>query len=184
MAIYITSNSEAYSKMMEELAAAKNGGESGIGEYQQAVSLYSPGGAYGEGAKAVAVEQAKKNLAATNANLVNTGMSSGSLAAGVRARYSKDLTTTLQGIEDVRYERLGTALQALGAAKEARGLRATQTSLSAASLYSGASQTQSAENVARLNLAGTIVQANKPQYVPEGYKLAPDRSTFEGSFAP
>jgi hypothetical protein len=110
-----------YNQMIAELQNAKSVAGADIpSEYGDVVSMYSAGGSYGAGQKAIAEEQALAGESQESANLVRTGMSSGSLAAGVRSRYSRNLTTNLQNIEDIRTDKLSAALGALATAKAAR----------------------------------------------------------------
>jgi len=113
-----------YRSMIEEMKGAKEVAAEPISpELKEQVDIYRTGGEYGAGAKGRIQQTAKENLAATQAELVATGMSSGSAAMGARARYSRDVTAGIQDVEDIRYERLSSALQAVDAAKSARGVR-------------------------------------------------------------
>jgi hypothetical protein len=113
-----------YQSMISDLTTAKEAARKEIAsEYGEVADIYRTGGEYGAGAISRIQETAKQNLAASQANLVSTGMSSGSMALGARARYSRDVTQGIQDVEDIRYERLGAALQAVGQAREARGAR-------------------------------------------------------------
>ena len=116
-----------YKSMMDEMREAKTTTQAPIAaEYGEVADIYKTGGEYGAGAKAGVRETAAQNLAKSSAALVSSGMSSGSLATATRARYSRDVTRGIQEVEDVRYERLGAALQAVAQAKEARGIRIGQ----------------------------------------------------------
>jgi hypothetical protein len=94
-------------------------------EYQTAIShlnklvkMYAPGGTYGAGQYATIESEAKKAKAESLAGLVASGMSSGTTAAGLRARLGKDISTAKLGVEDVRTGKYGEALTGLA------GLRA------------------------------------------------------------
>lgn len=116
-----------YQTMMSEMQQAKASAQVPIAsEYGEMAEIYRTGGEYGAGGKARVRETAAANLAKTSAGLVATGMSSGSLAASTQARYGREVTRGIQEVEDVRYERLGAALQAVASAKEARGIRVQQ----------------------------------------------------------
>ena len=116
-----------YKSMMGEMQQAKVAAEKPIAEeYGEVADIYKTGGEYGAGAKARVRDIAAENLAKSSAALVSTGMSSGSMATATRAMYGRDVTRGIQDFEDVRYERLGTALQAVAQAKEARGIRIGQ----------------------------------------------------------
>lgn len=126
-----------YKSMMDELKGMKAAAGAEIApEFQEAVELYRPGGAYGAGAISRIREEQRKGVAGTLSQLVSSGMSSGALAAGVRAKYGREAQRGIQEVEDVRYERLGQALQAVALAREARGLRTTQAYQTAAGLTS------------------------------------------------
>ena len=110
------------------------------GEFGQAAELYAPGGRYGEGARTRIREAQKTGTAAGMAQLARTGMSSGTLAEGVRARYAREAETAFKEVQDVQYGKYAEALQTLGAAKEARYGRTAQVQLSLAGLAIGAQE--------------------------------------------
>jgi hypothetical protein len=103
-------------------------------EFAQVAELYAPGGQYGEGARERVRQTQRTGTAAGMAQLARTGMSSGTLAEGVRARYAREAETSFKEVQDVQYGRYAEALQTLGAAKEARYGRTAQIQLSLAQL--------------------------------------------------
>lgn len=134
----LDASNKRYQQMIADLTEAKTAAKEEIApELLQNVGIYATGGEYGAGARTSAERIAKENLGITSANLAATGMSSGSLAAGVRSKYSRGLSEQLQQIEDVRYDKLSTALVAVAAAKEARGSRVANAYLSSAQLTGG-----------------------------------------------
>lgn len=127
-----------YSSMIEALRKAQQASEAPVAsEYGETADIYRTGGEYGAGAIARIEDERQKGVAGAQANLASTGMSSGSLAVGVGQRYARAAGRAVQEVEDVRYEKLGNALLALGAAKEARGQRISQTYASTAQLIQG-----------------------------------------------
>jgi len=127
-----------YDTMVSEMQQAKTAAQAPIAtEYGEVADIYRTGGEYGAGAKANVRETAAQNYAASAAAQAATGMSSGSLATGTRARYSRDVTEGIQGVEDIRYQQLGSALQAVAQAKEARGIRIGQAFSQTAQMVSG-----------------------------------------------
>jgi len=116
-----------YKSMMDDMQQAKAEAQKPVAaEFGEVADIYKTGGEYGVGAKENIRDIAAQNLAKSSAANVATGMSSGSMATATRARYSRDVSKGIQEVEDVRYERLGSALQAVAQAKEARGIRIGQ----------------------------------------------------------
>lgn len=84
--------------------------------YKYMVDLYQPGGQYGEGGRAEIQRGANESLAAGQIGLTQTGMSSGTNVAGLRARVAADAALARQKIEDQRIQLLGSSLGQLGQA--------------------------------------------------------------------
>ena len=84
--------------------------------FKTAVDLYQPGGQYGEGGRAEIQRGANEALAAGQIGLTQTGMSSGTNVAGLRARVASDAAISRQKIEDQRIQLLGGSLTNLGQA--------------------------------------------------------------------
>jgi len=123
------------------------------GEFGQAAELYAPGGRYGEGARTRIREAQKTGTAAGMAQLARTGMSSGTLAEGVRARYAREAETAFKEVQDVQYGKYAEALQTLGAAKEARYGRTAQVQLSLAGMAIGAQEPTYAGSASQLDIS-------------------------------
>jgi hypothetical protein len=87
----------------------------------EAAELYRPGGEYGEGARMRVEEAFRKALAGAQTGLSMTGMHSGSLMEGLRARYESEKAMQMQGIEDVRADRLGQILSTISGIRTASG---------------------------------------------------------------
>jgi hypothetical protein len=112
---------QRYNQMLSEMAGAKGAAATPISaDYTELVDLFRPGGNYGAGQKALIEQEAKKGSAAALSNLIKTGMSSGTNAAGVATRIARDVTTAKLGVEDERIRRLAEALLSRGGAAEAR----------------------------------------------------------------
>jgi hypothetical protein len=78
---------ERYQQMIDEMRAAQKEAAAPISpELQQIADIYKTGGEYGAGARTRIAEAEKAGIASGQAGLVRSGMSSGSLAAGVRSR--------------------------------------------------------------------------------------------------
>lgn len=152
---------QRYADMMTEMQGAKTAAAdtSGVDTLEQTADIYKTGGEYGAGARTTAENLAKKNLASAQAGSIASGMSSGSGAANIQARYSRDLSEQYQNIEDVRYSKLDTALTAVAAAKEARATRiggAYQTTAQLIAGYKEPTLAESADAEALLKLQGDI----------------------------
>ncbi len=127
-----------YNTMMNALKKAEGFATAEVSpEFAQNVDIYKTGGEYGTGAKTAIEKAARYGANASMADLARTGMSSGSVAQGVRARYARNVTEGIQGVEDTRYDKLSNALLALASAKEARGIRASNVYQTTAGLISG-----------------------------------------------
>jgi len=112
---------ERYNQMLREMGSAKGISATPVSpDYTELVNLFRPGGGYGAGQTALIEQEAKKGSAAAFSNLVSTGMSSGTNAAGIAARIARDVTTAKLGVEDERIRRLAEALASRGGASEAR----------------------------------------------------------------
>lgn len=134
----LSRSQERYQKMMDELKKAEGFATAEVApEFQQVADIFKTGGEYGAGAKTAIEKAARYGTSQSMANLAQTGMSSGSIAQGVRARYSRQVTEGIQGVEDIRYDKLSNALLALASAKEARGIRASGAYQTTAGLISG-----------------------------------------------
>lgn len=79
----------------------------------EAVGMFRPGGGYGAGQEAIIQEEARKAKAAALANLVATGMSSGTAVSGLQARIGAETTKARLGVEDIRMENLTRMLSQL-----------------------------------------------------------------------
>ncbi len=129
---------EQYNKMIEEMQSAKEVAAEAIPEeLTQVADMYAAGGTYGAGQRTILEEELKGATSAQQAALVASGMSSGSAARNIQSRYAKNLATGYQQIEDVRTDKLTSALQAVATAKEARGARMTSAYTTTAQLMSG-----------------------------------------------
>lgn len=84
--------------------------------FKEAANLYRPGGAYGEGARAEVARGANQALASGQIGLTQTGMSSGTNVAGLRARVASDAAISNAKIEDQRIQLLAGSLTNLGQA--------------------------------------------------------------------
>lgn len=152
---------QRYEQMIKELRKAEGVSAELAPEFQQVVDIYRTGGEYGVGAKAAIEKAARYGTSSAMANLIRTGMSAGTIAEGVRARYGRQATEQIQSVEDIRYEKLSAALQALASAKEARGLKATQTYQTTAGLISSFREPTMGEFVNPEAIArGEIMAAN------------------------
>ncbi len=88
----------------------------------QAVNLFQPGGGYGAGQNVLIEDEARRAKAEALANMVATGMSSGSLATSTGLRIGSDMTKAKLGVQDTRTQFLADALSKLA------GLRGTYAS--------------------------------------------------------
>ena len=84
--------------------------------FKTAANLFQPGGQYGEGARAEVQRGANQALAAGQIGLTQTGMSSGTNVAGLRARVASDSAINNAKIEDQRIQLLAGSLTNLGQA--------------------------------------------------------------------
>ncbi len=110
-----------YNQMIAEANLARETASGGVpSELTQTADMYAAGGTYGSGQRALVEENLKAGAAKEQAGLVSSGMSSGSMAAGVTGRYARNRATEFANIEDTRMDKLSTALSAVAAAKEAR----------------------------------------------------------------
>jgi len=91
----------------------------------EAVQMFQPGAGYGAGQYTMIEEEGRKSKAEALANMVSSGMSSGSLATGAGLRVGRDVTKAKLGVEDIRTQFLQQALQALS------GLRGQQAGITA-----------------------------------------------------
>jgi hypothetical protein len=85
-------------------------------EFAQVANLFQPGGQYGAGAKAEVAKSANQALATGQIGLAQTGMSSGTNAAGLAARIGSDVGLANAKIEDERVNLLSNALNQMGQA--------------------------------------------------------------------
>lgn len=84
--------------------------------FRYMVDLYQPGGQYGEGGRAEIQRGANQAIAAGQIGLTQTGMSSGSTVAGLRARVASDAALARQKVEDQRIQLLSQSLGQFGQA--------------------------------------------------------------------
>lgn len=118
---------DRYNLMRSELTNMITGASADVPqEYSDIADIYKTGGEYGKGAIGAIEREAKYGASRGQASLARTGMSSGSLSQGVAARYSRQAREGIQGVEDTRYDRLGSALKDLGTARANRGLNITE----------------------------------------------------------
>lgn len=93
-------------------------------EFQQAIDLFSPSGGYGTGQMDLVNNSLNRGVATSAINAVGSGMSSGSMAAGMNMRAANDAATQKRLIDDERVKMLAAALQARASA----GMQAKQMS--------------------------------------------------------
>jgi hypothetical protein len=86
-------------------------------DFNQNVALFQPGGQFGAGAEAQIARGGQEAISAGQIGLAQTGMSSGTAVAGLRARVLADTALARKQISDDRVTRLSGALTARGAAK-------------------------------------------------------------------
>ncbi len=134
----LQTSQERYAQMIAEANAAKQTAATEIApELTQTADMYAAGGTYGSGQRALVEENLKAGSSKEQAALVSSGMSSGSMAAGVTSRYARNRATEFANIEDTRTDKLTTALSAVAAAKEARTGRMTSAYTTSAQLIAG-----------------------------------------------
>jgi len=134
----LKTSQERYAQMIAEANAAKQTAATEIApELTQTADMYAAGGTYGSGQRALVEENLKAGSSKEQAALVSSGMSSGSMAAGVTSRYARNRATEFANIEDTRTDKLTTALSAVAAAKEARTGRMTSAYTTSAQLIEG-----------------------------------------------
>lgn len=196
MATYISTAQDAYKKMIEEMQGAKEAAAVLPTEYTSIAEMFKAGGTYGAGQRAILEEQLKKGVALEQAALVASGMSSGTLASAVKGRYARGLATGYQQIEDIRTEKLASALGAVAAAKEARGVRLTGAYQTTAGLLAEMGRVKTEESIAnlreRLSLMGTMlsleslekrqreeITARKEESATERQFAAEERAKYE-----
>jgi hypothetical protein len=156
----LSSSSNLYQQMIDDMNAARQSASVDIApEYGQVAEMYKTGGTYGEGLRTEAQTLAKESLSKEQADLVRTGMSSGSAAGAALSRYSRNLTGAYKNIEDTRTDKLATALSAVGAAREARGARISSVYTTTAQLL-GTYNSQAAQRNADLQAAGMSAAVN------------------------
>ena len=89
-------------------------------------TLYEKGGEYGEGQRSLIREEGQKTQSNILANMVGSGMASGSNIAGATAAVNRGMTTQMLQVEDVRTERLSDILKSLSALRtQAAGVMGT-----------------------------------------------------------
>lgn len=103
----------------------------------EAKGLLSPGGGYGEAQRLEIDEAARKAKAEAMANLVATGMSSGSNAAGLQARIGADVGKAKAGIEQSRMDALMQLLSQMSGLKAAAAGQAGTVDPALTSMISG-----------------------------------------------
>ncbi len=87
----------------------------------EAKAVYAPGGTYGQGAKTRISREMQEALARAMTSLAQTGMHSGSLAEGVRARFGREKAEALQGVEDVRADRFTDVMKSISGLRAGSG---------------------------------------------------------------
>jgi len=144
----------------------------------EAVGLMQPGGGYGAGQTAIIEEEAKKANAQALADLVSTGMSSGSNVTGARARVTGEATKAKLGVEDVRIQNLMQALTQLSGMRSAAASQIGQTQ---EPTYGPMMGSLTSRNTALMGLAGQLMsRPSEPSFFGQG---GVDRSgTKESSF--
>lgn len=96
------------------------GGEGGVAipqEFGRNIALFQPGGQFGAGGRAEVERGGQEAIAAGQIGLAQTGVSSGTNVAGLRARVSADTALARKKIEDERIARLSQAFTGAGSAK-------------------------------------------------------------------
>jgi hypothetical protein len=173
----LKTSQERYAQMIAEANAAKQTAATEIApELTQTADMYAAGGTYGSGQRALVEENLKAGSSKEQAALVSSGMSSGSMAAGVTSRYARNRATEFANIEDTRTDKLTTALSAVAAAKEARTGRMTSAYTTSAQLIQGfkdptvgefesAEELQAAENASKKQLLGMQLTADESNLV-------------------
>lgn len=96
--------------------AFEEGGISVPGEFARNVALFQPGGQFGEGARMEIERGGQRAISAGQLGFAQTGMSSGTNVAGLRARVLADTALSKAKVEGQRVEMLGGALTQAGAA--------------------------------------------------------------------
>lgn len=90
---------------------------SGIPELRRNIELFERGGQFGAGGKAEVERGGQQAIAAGQIGLAQTGVSSGTNVAGLRARVLADTALARKKIEDERIAQLGGALSQAGQAR-------------------------------------------------------------------
>ncbi len=103
-----------------DIAKSNEQFEQSLTPLQKAIDMFQVGGSYGEGQRRTVAEESKKTLASMNLGNVRSGMSSGSMASGNKARVGKDRTTAFANIEDQRMSFLTPLMQMLSQLMESR----------------------------------------------------------------
>lgn len=96
------------------------GGEGGFGvpsAFAENVALFQPGGQFGEGTKMEIERGGQQAIAAGQVGLAQTGMSSGTNVAGLRARVLADTALSKAKVEEQRIGGLSGALTESGRAE-------------------------------------------------------------------
>ena len=107
-------------KQHKNPSAFQRGGEGAAAipaEFARNVGLFRAGGQFGEGGKAEVERGGQQAISAGQMGLAQTGMSSGTNVAGLRARVLADTALARKKISDERITRLGGALTQAGTAK-------------------------------------------------------------------
>jgi len=85
---------------------------------QNEADIFAPGGSYGAGQYATIQSQGQQAQASALANLVSTGMSSGTNALGAKARISSDMTKAKLSVDDERSKMYANVLTQLAGLKQ------------------------------------------------------------------
>jgi hypothetical protein len=103
-----------------------SGAFGGIPELRERAELFRPGGQFGAGGKAEVERGGQQAIAAGQIGLAQTGVSSGTNVAGLRARVLADTALARKKIEDERVGGLSASLQSIADARLAQQEFASQ----------------------------------------------------------
>ncbi|MFA5158149.1 MAG: hypothetical protein WC451_03135 [Patescibacteria group bacterium] len=167
----------SYSKKYEEaIAAAKKAisvSSQPVSEYQQAADLYAPGGSFGAGQRQEIESSRKRDLAASYGNLVKSGMWSGSSSTGAQMAAGKTAQQSVLNLEDLRYSKYASALEAVGAAKTVQHQQEVQAYQTLADIISGQAQTErSVSAQTSMNTSNVAAQMQKVNAEQNSYDKA------------
>jgi hypothetical protein len=111
-----------YSKAFEQARAANEARyQQGLGLLDEAIARYQPGGDFGSGALAQYEVGKRQALASGMQNLINSGLTNTTVAAGMDLKYEQEVGTPFRlQLEDLRMQNLTEAEQAKVGFIEAR----------------------------------------------------------------